>query len=657
MKEMTSLKEYAKIVDLKQILKKLKSIRKKKPISYTIIKTFYEQPEKFFDEYHAILETTTFFYFAGNSIFYHLFYVLYVGYKRRNNIGVLNENEKNLNFQVYESKFESFLKEYERYFLVQDISLDTPLHKIAKRKDKGFFIELYEKLKKINLISNELLLTNNMCNETICTYVLNEIKYNLPKIKNEEFYYNFIKDHQSIYESFSKEDQLVLKNFSLKIIFEIKQYKEENFTEIFNNLNEFVNNNMNIPNLFGYIYFPFTSNINYLNSVFSICSKDEDYNKLFNLVSQLSTKNEMADKLCISELCIVDHIKYVIRKIGLYNRKAVQVYNYGVKLIKEILSNIIKSKDEKGIKKIIGNKRFKKGLISNVIYNPSLSFDQKVELIDLLNEITKGLLNKYIERKFYRLYRFFKLCEKTEITKSNIEDLLTKNAYLQKLFGEYKYYEALIFIFLDYKYRNGISHNNDTSSIYYRNGDDESNKAEKKNEPEESDIEINQRIKTFIEFLDKNNYNTLKCAYNLSNKKIEKLLKAIYNNNVHDDIRNYLDNNKYLKDFAKRFILSDEKMINYFLDFSNSLVQNNRELYFDYLVSSDFNLENIVSFKSQTYEEFYTYLREPGEDDRLKPLINYKKLKGKPFEARYYLFFFFISIRISNIDLLLNALS
>ena len=381
-KEIHSLnKNDMKLKDFILVFKKLNSIRKKKPISYSVIKTFYEQPKKFFSDYHSKLENTTFFDYAGNSIFCHLFYVLYVDYKRRNNLGVLNENEKNLNFEVYESKFESFLKEYERYFLLQDVVLDTPLHKIAKRKDKGFFIELYQKLKKINLISNELLLTNNVFNETICTYVLNEIKNNLPKIKNEEFYYNFINEHHSIYESFSKEDQKILKNFSSKVIFEIKQYREENFNEIFNNLNHFINNNIKTTNLFEYIYFPFTTNINYLNCVFSICSKDEDYNKLFNLVSLLSEKKEIIDKIYISELCIVDHIKHVIRKMGLYNRKSEQVYNYGVKLIKEILFNIMKSKDEKGIKKLIGHKRFKKGLLSNIIYNQSLSFDKKIELI------------------------------------------------------------------------------------------------------------------------------------------------------------------------------------------------------------------------------------------------------------------------------------
>ena len=166
-------KKDMKLRDFIQVFKKIKSIREKNPIPFTVIKTFYEQPEKFFGDYHSIIENTTFFDNAGNSIFCHLFYVLYVDYKKRNNIGVLNENEKKFKLEVYKSKFKSFLKEYESFFSLQDLVLDTPLHKIAKRKDKGFFIEIYQKLKDINLINNELLLTCNIFYETICHYVLN----------------------------------------------------------------------------------------------------------------------------------------------------------------------------------------------------------------------------------------------------------------------------------------------------------------------------------------------------------------------------------------------------------------------------------------------------------------------------------------------------
>ena len=626
-KEIHSLnKNDMKLKDFILVFKKLNSIRKKKPISYSVIKTFYEQPKKFFSDYHSKLENTTFFDYAGNSIFCHLFYVLYVDYKRRNNLGVLNENEKNLNFEVYESKFESFLKEYERYFLLQDVVLDTPLHKIAKRKDKGFFIELYQKLKKINLISNELLLTNNVFNETICTYVLNEIKNNLPKIKNEEFYYNFINEHHSIYESFSKEDQKILKNFSSKVIFEIKQYREENFNEIFNNLNHFINNNIKTTNLFEYIYFPFTTNINYLNCVFSICSKDEDYNKLFNLVSLLSEKKEIIDKIYISELCIVDHIKHVIRKMGLYNRKSEQVYNYGVKLIKEILFNIMKSKDEKGIKKLIGHKRFKKGLLSNIIYNQSLSFDKKIELLDLLKEITKGISNKYIEKNTYNLYRFFKLFENIEITHYTINDILAKNLYAYKILQMNKNFKSIIFTDINGRDLDMVSKN---------------------------ESYINKRIKSYIEFLNKNYYNSFKYAYNLSDEYVEKILKAIY---VSDESNDYDINNffflsyEHVKKVVKSFILSDKDILEYCISPNNRWAEKNFSFLFEYLFSSEFDLNHL--FINYDFDYFIRYLKgfQFGEKNCN---LDYSLIKGKPFEDKYLALSLIISGIVQKIDLLL----
>ena len=616
-KEMYSLcKKDMKIKDYARVFRRLKSIREKKPIPFPIIQIFYEQPEKFFGEYHSNLENTTFFDNSGNSIFCHLFYVLYVEYKKRNNIGELNENEKKLKLEVYESKFKSFLKEYERYFLLQDVILDTPLHKIAKRKDKGFFIELYQKLKNINLISNELLLTNNICDETICTYVLNEIKYNFSKIKNEEFYYNFINDHYSIYKSFSKEEQKIIKNFSSKITFEIKKYKKENFNEIFNNLNDFVNNNLEISNLFEYIYFPFIGDINYLNCVFLICSKQEDYNKLFNLVSILSQKNEIINEICISELCIIDHIKYVIRKMGLYNRKTELEYNYGVKLIKEILSNIIKNKDEKGIKNLIGRKRFKKGLISNIIYNQSLSFDKKIELFDLLNEITKGISNKYIERNTYNLYRFFKLCEIVKITKSNINVLLSQNEYINKILKMNKFYEDLMI-----------------TDIMVRDMDDVN----------VTDTYINQRIKILFEFLDNNCYNSLKYLYNLSNEKVEKILYFIYVSVEKND--NCLDN---YNELVINFIISDKIILENSLNPLKEWVKDIFPNFINYLLSSKFDLSHFFDFNNESFNKIADYINEYY----IKP-PEYNLIKGEPFEDKILSFFLMISGIKQNIDLLL----
>jgi len=82
-KKMYSLnKNDMKLKDFIQVFKILKYIREKNPIPFTVIKTFYEQPEKFFGDYHSIIENTTFFDNCGNSIFSHLFYVLMLNIKK-----------------------------------------------------------------------------------------------------------------------------------------------------------------------------------------------------------------------------------------------------------------------------------------------------------------------------------------------------------------------------------------------------------------------------------------------------------------------------------------------------------------------------------------------------------------------------------------------
>ena len=625
-KEMKSLiKNDMKLKDYIQVFKKLKLIRKKKSIPYSVIKTFYEQPEKFFGDYHKILENSTFFDSVGNSIFYHFFYVLYVDYKRRNNIGMLNENEKNLNFQIYESKFELFLKEYEKYFLLQDVVLDTPLHKIAKIKEKGFFIELYQKLKKINLISNELLLTNNLCNETICIYILNEIKYNTSKIKNEEFYYNFINENQSKYESFSKEDQKILKNFSSKIIFEIKQYKEENFSEIFNNLNYFVNNNLKSPNLFENIYYSNTSNINYLNCLFSICSKDEDYDKLFNLVFLLSDKIEIVNNICLTELCLIDHIEYVIRKMGLYNRKLEQEYKYGIKLMEEILYKIMINKLTKIIKKMLRPKRFKIGLSNNIVYNQNISFDKKIKLFDLLDRATEGVSKKCIvEKNTDSLYKFCNLFEEDmtemkEITKYYIIELKEQYNFIEQVLTMDHSLVDLIIIDINSRNKDGIQEFNEY---------------------------IIRKIEIMIEFLNKNSYNSFKYLYNLSDEKLKKILyiMLVYNKDNYFPLSSLNFNNE----LVKNYILSNKTILEYYLI---EMMKINHCSFFEYLFLSEFDLSHIFDFYNQKIKEVATCLEYLGYSE--KPVINYHLIKGKPYEEKYLAFLFIISGFVDRIDLLL----
>jgi hypothetical protein len=271
----------------KEKLRKIKLFRKRKPLLNSVISLFYAEPNKFFSESRKLLENTSYFDNTETSIFAHYFNILYDKHK--------NRNSTTINYSIYESNFDSFFKENEKFLLVQDINLDTPLTKLAKMRDKSFFREIYQKLKKQNISTDELLLCANVENKSAFSYIVDDIKYNSEKIQNEEFYYNFIKDNKSLYETLSGEDQKIVKKFISKIIFEIKQYKEENFNDIFHNINDFIMNNKK-EKIFNYIYFPFTSDINYLNSLYQICSKPNDYEQLFNLVSFLSKKMKYLKK-------------------------------------------------------------------------------------------------------------------------------------------------------------------------------------------------------------------------------------------------------------------------------------------------------------------------------------------------------------------------
>ena len=217
------LSEYRTHKSKRKTLAKIKNIRK--PIQNSTIILFYENPDQFFKDHFRLLDNTSFMDLSENSMFSHYFFILLENYKIKNNQKV-SSNGNTYNFNIYESNFDSFFKEYERYLIIQDFNLDTPLHKIARMKDKGFFIEIYNKLKKIDLINNEILLISNKKNENVYNYIINEVKYNSSKIKNAEFYKNFINENNGIYESLSTQEKIDLKKYMANIIFDIKPYKK-----------------------------------------------------------------------------------------------------------------------------------------------------------------------------------------------------------------------------------------------------------------------------------------------------------------------------------------------------------------------------------------------------------------------------------------------
>ena len=639
---------------VKNILKVLYSARKKF-IPYSVIDLFYTDPSRFFREYNKLLSEFCYLDSLGNPILLHYFYILNEEYRQRNNKQI---NLKNCNFEIYKSNFETFIKDNEKLLLIQDFSLDTPLHKLVKKADKGFFIEIYEKLKRLNLINNEILLVTNLDRESIYNYIFKEIKYNYLKIKDNDFYYKFFNDNNSINESRPQEDQDIIKEFKSKVIFNNIKYNKNDFDKVFNNFNVFVNNN---DKIFYFIYPYLSSSINYLNCLYSICSQKEHYDKIYTLVSKLSTKNEMLHEFCISELCLVDHIRYVLSKLCCKNVE--NEMNYVIKLIKEFLPNILKKKDDKEKNKILycelrRRDTLKNGLINTLVKNSYLDFEKKIELFDLFHEITNGFSDQFIEKNTSKIYKILKLLDKVQLSDNNIFDLYNKYDYIKDLIDENSFYRKLI--------------KDDTLGP-----------------------NLEDRVTFFMEFLKKYNYNQFKNIYNVTEQQSRKLFKLLiifeqvinklrvrYKNK--DDLNNFLENNgidcnydindvNSFKKMQKMFVGSDKKMTVALLNYNLELFKTSSEFmesfidialcpYFD-LSEYIFNYEKVYCVVEELFVNYYGD-NENGkneEKEEEKDTLNLKvfqsniqALQGLPFANTYYAFLMMISSKVGQIELLLS---
>ena len=599
-------------------LKQIVSFRKLKPIPTNVIDLFYNKPSQFFSQYNRLLNNTTFIDYSGISIFAHYFYILYEKFK--------NSNKRvDINYEIYESNFNSFFKNNEKYFLVHDINLDTPLHKLVKFIDKTFFFEIYKKLKSIDLIGNEVLLTSNIDDKSVFSIIIDDIKYNSDKIKNYELYYNFLNENKALHASLQSEDKIIIEKFMSKIIFETIQYKEENFNQIFNNFNEFVKNNLKLS-IYKYIYFQFASNINYLNCLFGICSKQEDYDNLLNLVTLLSTKKATFQKIYITGLCFVDHIGYVLRRMNSYKRKGELEINYALKFIKQIIPKIYKK--DKYMEFFVKGKRFKKGLLNYVENNFNIDFDKKNTFLDLFAEMTNGKIYKHIEKNLLSVYCYYKSClNKLSAIKINknlsnelIENFLKNNIFIRKL------------IKVELKYKK-INDGN----------------------------EFQNYLKFLKEFINKNKCNILKYKYDLSDENIEKILESL----IRYEIKNSKpceipeEYEQLYKKMEKEYIISREGLTNIVLN--NYLKGKIPSNYFDLLFSfpqdlskniyESTNLSKIMNIKNYdtSEENYYKFIKE------MKSLHNqFPLLKGKPYEAEYLALFILVSESLNDNSILIK---
>ena len=626
------LEQYLKFEDnLQSLLSNLPSNRwdlfrqickfqKKKKIKDSVIKLFYEQPKRFFSDYPRLLENTSYLDETETSIFSHFFYVLYDKNK--------NGNSSSIDYRIYESNFDSFFKDNQSYFLVQDVNLDTPLIKLAKMIDKSFFFEIFKKLKSLNIIGNETLLINNIEDKSVVTYIIEDIKYNYEKIKNIDLYYNFFKENKSIQESLSNKDQILYLKFMSKIIFETKQYKEENFDDIFNNIELFIKNNIK-ESIFKYIYnFPNGSCINYLNSLYQICSKTNDYNKLLNLISLLSTKDEMECQFPISKLCLIDHIEYVLKNMNSTKRKGENEMNYSVKLIRQILVKIIQKSESEDIFK---SKRHKKGLLWYLKQNNNINFDKKYEFYNILNEITNGLSNNFIDKFSQNIYHFIRFCENKNINSCDIHEIID-NIYLKNIIEENKPLRTLIKQFIKF--------------------------ASKINKGNELEF-ISKYLKNYIQ----KKYNLLKHKYDLSNENSERILIMLIrieisvNNNEINGFTETSSDDIILRMSKDFFLFIEEDLFKKI--FMGYVAEHDITEIFDIIFSCPYNLcETLYGDNNPDYLEIYrkTYDYFSKEESSNKPKRkilslfqkNYPLIKEKPFAAEINAFCLLISDFIEN---------
>ena len=639
----------------KTLFKKIKKL-KKIPLPQNVIDLFYDQPTQFFTEFKSLLENTSLFDYTNTSIFMHYFNILYNQYKHQND----NQEKKyDSNYEIYEKNFDKFFKEEGKFLSIQDFTLDTPLHKLA-RIDKVFFLKICDKLKKLEVLNQELLTIKNIKEENCYNYIIKEIEEKRNIIINKDYYdlyKNFINYFPDLMNTLPKSTKNNVIIFSLKLNLDIEQLKGKDFNEIYNSINKLLQNNNNGEiNNFEYLYYPLTSGINYFNYLFNICQVDDDYTKIKKLILELLNKKNNEDKKDFSlfESCIIHHISNVLGKMNSIKIKGEKEIEYGINLINEVFTIIIKDKTEKNIKKILSNKtnsKIKKdfskdGIIDSLVFNPNLNFDKKNEILKILNDKTNGITEEFIDKDFLCICKLFEICDKNEINETNIINIFNENKYFQKIFSDYYFIVKL------YKL------------IY-----DLCNKYDKNN--------MNNFISKLNEFL--NNiyieiFSNYKTRYGLSNTQIKKILDLIIlyeKQNLLNGTMTQVDSkiegkiDFYTDKLYKQFISNDEKLILYTLEdlldklisdknekkFNKDIINFFIELFFsfkyDFVYFVNNNKESLFNYFNQNKKyviQIYTKFLSKAMDD----------IKVKPFELFFYNFFLNLSFYIKDINVLSN---
>ena len=548
--EIKNLKDIKQRKKLRKILFKIRKLFKPCISNDTII-SFYENPEEFFNSYEELIEKTSFYDELGNSIFIHYFYILYDLYKK---------NEINSD-NIYQKNFNNFFTKEAKYLSMQDFALETPLHKLAKFIDKKFFFFICKKLKEINVLSEDLLLINNMDERSCFSYILQEVKDNKNKIIQTDFelYKEFFNYYPNLIKSISKEEQKLLVIFSSLITFDDQKFGKVNFNDAIQAIYNLIEKNSDILNIFQFLYYPTSSGMNYLNSLYHLCKECTDFDKLFQLILDLSNIKMINDE-SYSKLCLSNHISYVLGKMNSTKAKGNNEINYGMRLINQIIPTLIKDESNENVMNIIfvRKKNLKdknmllnknRGIFKYLTDNSNLTFEQKSDIINNIKAKFGNYFDEYFDKDFWYLYQLLDAINKNEINDSNISDKFNKNIFVQKIFVD--------FYFIGDLYR----------EVY---------QALKKYE----EIDINKYILLLSEYIINNCQNIFdnyRLRYNLQKKYVQIIMNLIisyekqnYSNNIEDEyisknffnikIKNQNQNRLYLLSLYQEFMISKSEL-------------------------------------------------------------------------------------------------
>ena len=628
-----SFKEKKKITSLCKKIKKLRA----PPIPNDTIKLFYDNPNDFFASYEQLLEKTSFFDDSENSIFAHYFYILHDLYKK-NNLGN-NDN-------IYEINFNSFFTKEAKYLSIQDYYLDTPLHKLAKFNDKKFFLYICKKLKEINILTEEILLINNTDEKSCFNYILQDIRKNKIKIIKNDFklYEEFINYFPNIItNSLSLEDRKFIVTFTCLMIFEEQNWNKIDFNDTIKGFYTLKEKNSDILNIFQILYYPNQSNLNYLNCLYNTCKDLSDFDKLFQLIVDI-TNIKMNNE---EKLCLADHISYVLGKMNSTKLRGNTEINYGIQLINKIIPLLIKDENNENIINIISVRKIikknrtlsfvNKGICNSLIYNQNISFEQKYEIVTIFKNILDSNFEELINKDFLYLYKLFESYNKNEINEKNINSLFNEHIFIQKIFADFSYIGKL--------YREVY----ETWKIF-------------------GHISINEYISCLNEFINKNYmdiFGDYKIRYGLPDDKIQIIARLIiayekqnYSNETENELISkiiILPCRKHYQDYTEslytKFMLSKPKLANillYRFDIDEwkeqkkkkKVTKENQRKEKDFLTSFfSFQYEYKMIFKDEKIIKIFeekTFLR----NKQLKLMFKNSLIlvKDKPYEYSYYKF-------------------